>query len=214
MRLLTMKPLGQTGKLRLELEDGSARKIPAWLAVDFSLHPGLELSEQQLSALEAAAAKAAAKERAVRITAASDVSVQELQRRLVRKGQSAEDAQEAAQWLQELQLLDDRRTACQLVLGAVRKGYGRSRIQNILYEKGIPHEYWEEALAQIPEMDEAIDRFLAQRFRAGAPDEKAVRRAVDALLRRGHSYADIQKGLRRVLADMEAEADTDLEDYS
>ena len=85
----------------------------------------------------------------------------------------------------------------QLVRSAVAKGYGRSRIRQILYEKSIPQEYWEDALSLVPEMDEAIDRFLERRFRGNAPEEKEIKRAVDALLRRGHSYSDIRAGLQR-----------------
>ena len=129
----------------------------------------------------------------------------ELQKRLVQKGEDTQDAEEAVGWLKELHLLDDRETARQLVTSAVSKGYGRARIKNILYEKGIPQEYWADALDTVPEMDDAIDRFLARRWQGTAPDEKEIKKAVDALIRRGHSWKDIQSGLRRYRADLELE---------
>ena len=88
----------------------------------------------------------------------------ELQKRLVQKGEEAADAKEAVGWLKELHLLDDGETARQLVASAAAKGYGKSRIKNILYEKGIPQEFWDDAPADLPEMDDAIDRFLARRW--------------------------------------------------
>ena len=121
-------------------------------------------------------------------------------RRILRQ---AADAQEAVGWLKELHLLDDRETARQLAASAAAKGYGKSRIKNILFEKGIPQDLWEEALAELPEMDDAIDRFLLRRWQGKDPDEKEVKRTVDALIRRGHSYHDIQEGLRRLEADCE-----------
>ena len=89
------------------------------------------------------------------------------------------------------------------------KGYGKSRIKNILFEKGIPQELWEEALAELPEMDDAIDRFLLRRWQGKDPDEKEVKRTVDALIRRGHSWKDIQSGLRRYRVGLELEEITE-----
>lgn len=100
-------------------------------------------------------------------------------------------------WLAELHLIDDLETAKQLVRSAAARGYGRARAKSILYEKGIPKEFWEEALEELPEMDEAIDEFLRRRLRGKEQDEKQIKKTVDALLRRGHSYHDIQTALRR-----------------
>ena len=147
----------------------------------------------------------------MRIVAVAGVSERELQKRLVQKGEEAADAKEAVGWLKELHLLDDGETARQLVASAAAKGYGKSRIKNILYEKGIPQEFWDDALADLPEMDDAIDRFLARRWQGKDPDDKEVKRTVDALIRRGHSWKDIQAGLRRYRADLELEENT--EDY-
>ena len=69
----------------------------------------------------------------------------------------------------------------------------------------------DDALADLPEMDDAIDRFLARRWQGKDPDDKEVKRTVDALIRRGHSWKDIQAGLRRYRADLELEENT--EDY-
>ena len=49
------------------------------------------------------------------------------------------------------------------------------------------------------------DEFLQKRFRGAKPDPKELKRATDALLRRGHSYHDIQAGLRRYEASLSLE---------
>ena len=41
------------------------------------------------------------------------------------------------------------------------------------------------------------------RFSGRTLDQKTIKKAVDALIRRGHSYHDIQEGLRRLEADCE-----------
>ena len=62
-------------------------------------------------------------------------------------------------------------------------------------------------MALVPAMDEAVDRFLERRFRGEIPDEKEIKRAVDALLRRGHCYGDIRAGLQRYDLSLEGEFD-------
>ena len=205
MRLLAIQELPQSKRVKLLFDDDTVLKTQPYLIADLGLYSGMELSESDYQALLAAAGKASAKARAVRIVAAAGVSEKELQKRLVQKGEDTQDAEEAVGWLKELHLLDDRETARQLVTSAVSKGYGRARIKNILYEKGIPQEYWADALDTVPEMDDAIDRFLARRWQGTDPDEKEIKKAVDALIRRGHSWKDIQSGLRRYHADLELE---------
>ena len=173
------------------------------LIVSASLCAGMELDEEAFSALKAAVAKEAARERAVRILTASAVSERELEKRLVQKGTLPADAADAVAWLKEHRFLDDAATAAQLVDSAVRKGYGRARVKNILYEKGIPKDLWDEALARIPAMDDAIDRFLAAKLRGRTADEKTIKKTIDALLRRGFSYGEIRDALRRYEADLE-----------
>ena len=205
MRLLAIQELPQSKRVKLLFDDDTVLKTQPYVVADLGLYSGMELSESDYQALLAAAGKASAKARAVRIVAAAGVSEKELQKRLVQKGEDTQDAEEAVGWLKELHLLDDRKTARQLVTSAVSKGYGRARIKNILYEKGIPQEYWADALDTVPEMDDAIDRFLVRRWQGTAPDEKEIKKAVDALIRRGHSWKDIQSGLRRYRADLELE---------
>ena len=115
----------------------------------------------------------------------------------MQKGETPELASEAVQWLTELNLLDDLETARQLAQSAARKGYGAARIRQILYQKGIDRQLWDEAMEELPEPDDAIDRFLQSRFKGEKPDERETKRAVDALLRRGHRWADIRSAMAR-----------------
>ena len=194
MRLLAIQELPQSKRVKLVFDDDSVLKTQPYLLADFGLYSGMDLTDEDYQAL---------------LTAAGKASEKELQKRLVQKGEEASDAQEAVGWLKELHLLDDRETARQLVASAAAKGYGKSRIKNILYEKGIPQEFWDEALAELPEMDDAIDRFLLRRWQGKVPDEKEVKRTVDALIRRGHSWKDIQSGLRRYRVGLELEEITE-----
>lgn len=205
MKLEKLEPLDSPNYLRLIFEDGKRLKAPAFKVVELGLTPGAEVTPEVFLALENAQSLASCKERAVRVLTASGLSKKELQKRLVQKGESEEDAEAAVAWLEELHLIDDLETAKQLVRSACLRGYGAARAKSILYEKGIPKELWDEALAELSEMDDAIDTFLRRKLDGRTLDAKQIKKTVDALLRRGHSYHDIQAGLRRYEASLSLE---------
>lgn len=169
---------------------------------DFGIYAGKELTEQELQQLRTAAGQMSAKMRAVRIISASSVSKGDLKQRLVQKGEDPEQARQAVQWLTELDLLDDRKTAEQVVSSCIRKGYGVARAKQALYEKRIPKEYWAQALEDYPDQQEAIVSFLRSRL-GSRWDEKTLRKAIDALIRRGHSYGNIRAALQTLSVDNE-----------
>ena len=184
------------GRHRVELSDGTTLKLPPAVIADLYLYTGRELDEEELRQVREAERKADARLRAVNIISATTVSGRELGDRLRRKGASEADAAEAVQWLQELNLVDDARTARQIVERGVRRGYGARRIRQMLFEKKIPREYWDEALEAVPAPEGPIDDYLRANLR-GTPDPKARKRVCDALARRGFDWSDISAGLRR-----------------
>ena len=198
MRIESLRePSVRGGRYTVTLDDGRKLRLEKAVVADFGLFTGRELEEAELQQIRESNAKASARARAVRIVSATAVTQKDLRRRLVQKGEREEDADEAIQWLSDLNLLDDLQTARQLAQSAARKGYGKARIRQIFYQKGVNRELWEEAMEGLPEPDDAIDRFLASRFKGQKPDEKETKRAVDALLRRGHSWSDIRPAMAR-----------------
>ena len=200
MRLLAIEQTrSPQGKLRLRFDSGEAMLVLPAVVADLSLRPGMDIPDAARASLEAA------KERAVRILSAATVSRAELEHRLRQKGESPENARQAVEWLDGLSLLDDEAAARQIVRSGTAKGYGAARIRQMLYAKHIPRELWDEALAELPEQDDAIDAFLQKRFRGRQPDRTEIRRAADALLRRGHAWGDIRRALERYDPDFPEE---------
>ncbi|MBQ6430471.1 MAG: regulatory protein RecX [Oscillospiraceae bacterium] len=191
------------GKVRVRFDDGSSLlALPSAMA-ELGLYQGMELPDGAMESIKDTCAKASARERAVRIIAASTVSKRELEHRLLQKGEREEDAKQAVQWLEELKLLDDAQAAEQIVRSGAAKGYGAARIKQMLYEKRIPKEYWDAALELLPPQDGAIDSYLQRRFRGKKPDRAECKRAADALARRGHNWSDIRSALERYAPDEE-----------
>jgi len=181
----------------VRFEDGSAMRLYRQTVQDFGLYPGLELTDEELEKLKTAAGQMSAKMRAVRIVSASSVSKRDLEHRLIQKGEDPQQAKQAVAWMSDLDLLDDRKTAQQVVQRCISKGYGVARAKQALYEKRIPKEYWQEALEDYPDQTEAIISFLRSRL-TKSRDEKELKRAIDALIRRGHSYGLIRQALNEL----------------
>jgi len=209
MRIDSLKTTpDRAGRYWVSFDDGTRLGLYRQTVEDFGLYPGKEFSQREMEALQTAAGKMSAKMRAVRIVSASSVSKKDLEQRLVRKGEDPEQAREAVQWMSDLKLVDDRNTAEQVVHSCISKGYGLQRAKQALYEKRIPKEYWEEALADYPDQMEKILCFLRSRLDEDA-DDKQVKKCVDALLRRGHSYSKIREALNIISLD----SDEFMEDF-
>ena len=192
----------RAGRHMVTFSDGSVMRLYRRTIEDFGLFVGLELTDEEMAKLKNSAEKTSAKMRAVRIVAASNVSKTDLEQRLIRKGENKESAREAVQWMEDLNLVDDRETAHQLVQQCIRKGYGMARAKQALYEKQIPKDLWEDALADYPDMTDTIAAYLRSHLQ-GSQDRKQQKKAVDALLRRGHSYSQISRALRFLDLDTE-----------
>lgn len=190
------------GRFRVQFSDGSTLRLYRQTLEDFGLYAGMELTETDFDRLVSTSGEMSAKMRAVRIISAASVSKKDLQQRLIQKGEDPNQAQQAVAWLSDLDLIDDRKTAEHIVDRCIRRGYGISRAKQALYEKRIPKELWDEALAEYPDQSEAIAQYLQDKLSSDA-DEKQVKRVIDALLRRGHSYGAVSRELRKLDQDFE-----------
>lgn len=140
-----------------------------------------------------------AKQRALKILERCDVSRKMLLDKLTEKGISNTDAEEVADWLCGLGVVNDERYAGLVVRHYAAKGYGRRRIRDELYRRGINREFWDGALAELPETDDAVDRLLSARLR-GAVSPEALQRAQGYLLRRGYSWDEVCAATERYLS--------------
>ena len=198
---LTTTP-DRAGRYRVQFDDGRILRLYRQTIEDHGLYTGAELSEEQFANLQADASQMSAKMRAVRIVSASSVSKSDLEQRLIRKGENPVQAAAAVQWMEDLDLLDDRKTAQQIVDRCIRQGYGLSRAKQMLYEKRIPKDLWDDVLSDYPDQVEKIANFL--RAKLGEDwDDKDLKRAIDAAMRRGHSYCQIRKALQFLQADFD-----------
>lgn len=196
----------RAGRYTVKFEDGSILRLYRQTVQDFSLYSGKELRDEEVNQLHNAAGQMSAKMRAVRIVSASSISTADLERRLIQKGENKTDAHQAVAWMTDLNLLDDQKTAEQVVHRCISKGLGLARAKQALYEKRIPRELWDEVLSDYPDQTDKILAFLKIRL-GDSREEKDLRKATDALLRRGHSYQEIRAALRELSCEADFQED-------
>ncbi|MDD6077080.1 MAG: regulatory protein RecX [Clostridiales bacterium] len=197
--MITLTDLKQTGPERFLARFDNGEELRTTLAVvtELSLYSGRTLTEDELSAVRDVSARSRCRQRALRIIGARAMSVKELTDRLKEKGESPENAEDAAQWLLDMRLLDDAQYAAMCVRHYAAKGYGPGKIRNELYRRGIARELWDEALEELPEQGDRIDALLRRKLKSDTPDRAELRKAADYLYRRGFGRDEIHAALAR-----------------
>ena len=188
------------GRFVIGFSDGSELKLTLDTVADLSLYKGRELSEKEFSALRSAAELSKCKERALRIIGARPLSKKELFDKLVEKGETLDNAEECVEWLCRLHYLDDAKYAGMVVRHCVAKGYGTQKIRSELFRHGVPKTLWDEALEEMPETDDKVYELLCRRLRSVEPDRAELKKATDALFRRGFSWDEIKAAVNRYTA--------------
>lgn len=210
MRLTKLEPSQRVkGRWLVFLEDGSLLRVGENEVVSFGLYAGMELDEERKAELTAAAHMGQVREKALNLLSARPLSKKELIDKLTARPRdreksplaSEEEAAAVAGWLEELGYLDDGAYASRVVEHYSAKGYGPAKLRDELYRRGVPREHWDEALEGAQSPEAGIDEFLRHKLKGERADPKALKRAADALVRRGYRWEDIKSGLRRYGAE-------------
>ena len=126
-------------------------------------------------------------------------SEKELRDKLAQKGASEEDIETVVALCMDYGFVNDEEYAGMIVRHYAAQGYGPGRIRMELRRRGVPPELWDEALEELPEDTDAIDRLLAARMRGkDLSDRKERDKAANALFRKGYSWEDIRAAMERL----------------
>ncbi len=142
------------------------------------------------------------KTKALRMLDRRDYSRAELVKKLVEKGESPEDAEAVANRLAELGVVDDKRYAALVVRQYTGKGYGERRVRMELQRRGVPRELLDEALAEMPAQDDALLTLLRRKL-GDSFDRADIKRATDALARKGYGWDEIGEALQRLRDELD-----------
>ena len=191
------------GRWLAVLEDGSILRVGEKEVIDFALYAGKELTEDEAQVIVEAARRTGLKEKTINLLARKPMSRRELERKLGEWEASEEETAAICDRMEELGFLNDGEYAARLVRHYSAKGYGERKLRDELYRRGIPREFWEEALARVEDSAGAIDAFVERKLAGKTVDQKELKKVSDALARRGFSWSDISNALGRYGARME-----------
>lgn len=195
------------------LENGDILRVSENEVVSFALYAGMDLTQERAEELKAAAGRSAARSKALDYISHRPLSRKELFDKLTARPRDKEksplctpdEAGAVCDWLEDLGYLNDAEYARTLVRHYSAKGYGEYKVKDELFRRGVPRQYWEEAISETQEPEEGIDTFLQKRFKGRSPDQKELKKAADALARRGYHWNDIREGLNRCGAAIDEE---------
>lgn len=197
--------LHKKDRVLVYLTGGRLLRITPEELLRFDLRPGMDLAEDVLEELNRAAARSLTRQQAAEMAGRRMLSQKELSDRLVKKGTDPQEAQETARWLADLGAVDDAAYAGVIVRHYAAMGYGPGRVRQELQRRGIPQELWDDALALLPEGEEAIERFIRSRCKGKPLDRETQRKLAAALQRRGFSWQEIRPVLNRLGEEMAEE---------
>lgn len=193
------------GRWLAVLEDGSILRLGEGEVVDFALYAGRELTDREAQEILDCARRSGLKERALSLLTRKPQSRRELERKLGEWEATEQEAAAICDRLEELGYLNDGQYAAQVVRHYSARGYGEKKLRDELYRRGIPRELWDGAMEEAEDPARAIDAFLQKKLAGSAGDPAALKRAGDALARRGYSWEEVREGLNRWGADLEPE---------
>ena len=192
------------------LSGGELLRVGESEVVAFGLYKGMEVTDALYAGLTEAAKLGAAKAKALEYLSHRTLSRRELVDKLTARPRdrekepaaTGEQAEEIADWLEELGYLNDAEYARSVARHYSAKGWGERKIRDELWKRGVARDLWDQAMEEAQEPEDGVDAFLQKRFKGAAPDRKELKRAADALARRGYRWNEIREGLNRYGAEL------------
>ena len=189
------------------------------LIMDFRLRKGMEVTEEFLAEVRAAADYRKGRERAFYLLESREHSKAELTSKLARHI-DWETAEKIADEMEELGLIHEDAYAKKLAeyLSTVRK-QGPRRIRQELMKKGFPRDVIDEALSGLETDEDALVELVRKKYaRYLTPDEdeeepsgfrrgysKGKNKALQGLMRLGHSFGESLAAIEAVEAELAEE---------
>ncbi len=205
MSVLTLRP-GRDNKVHLLLDGDYAMTVDSDFVAFTGLYENMELDDEALTALQREVNARRAFNKASDLLSRRDHSEKELREKLRQKGFS-DGADDAIEKLRGYGYVDDTRFAARYAAELQRvKHFGKKRIEQELFRKGIDRAVIAETLAGMTFDAEELVSLIEQRYARRLDTEKGVAQTVAALQRRGYSYRDIKDALELLAQKTEEEA--------
>lgn len=196
---------GKGDKIHISIDGEYALTVDEMYFASLYLKDGQEISEQEYDELEKTVNIRRAYNCAVSLLSRRDHSKKELMRKLKEKGYS-KGAEAAVEKLANSGYVDDERFCRLYASELIRlKGYGRKRVEQELYLKGVDREIISGVLDEISFDTDRLSDIIKRKYLAKMTDEKGRQKAFNALLRLGYSYSEIRDALENMQEEFTCE---------
>lgn len=201
MSVLTLRP-GKNNKVHLLLDGEYAMTADSDFVAFSGLYDNMILDDEALADLQGKVNARRAFNKASDLLALRDHSEKELLQKLRQKG-FADGAEEAMEKLKSYGYLDDSRFALRFAQELQRvKHYGKKRIEQELYRKGVSRAVVSDTLEQLDFDEDALPALIERKYLRQLDTEKGVQKTVAALQRMGYSFGEIRDALQKVQEDV------------
>ena len=201
MSVLTLQP-GKNNKVHLLLDGEYAMTADSDFVAFSGLYDNMILDDEALTDLQGKVNARRAFNKASDLLAMRDHSEKELLQKLRQKG-FADGAEEAVEKLKGYGYLDDSRFALRFAQELQRvKHYGKKRIEQELFRKGVSRAVVSDTLEQLEFDEDALVQLIERKYLRQLDTEKGVQKTVAALQRMGYSFGEIRDALQKVQEDV------------
>ena len=196
---------GKQDKIHISVDGEYNFTVDETYFLSMGIWNGKDVDEDELEEIKQIVSVRRAYNYAVNLLSHRDHSERELMTKLTQKGYS-DGAEEALRKLRDGGYISDERFA-RLYVRELQtfKKYGKRRIEQELYRKGVDREIISAVLDETDFDESDLVSLIERKYGRYLSDEKGIAKTINGLLRMGYSYGEIRNALREINENIESD---------
>ena len=196
---------GKQDKIHISVDGEYSFTVDETYFLSMGIWNGKDVDSDELEEIKQTVSVRRAYNYAVNLLSRRDHSERELMTKLTQKGYS-DGAEEAIRKLRDGGYVSDERFA-RLYVRELQtfKKYGKRRIEQELYRKGVDREIISEVLEETDFDESDLVSLIERKYGRYLGDEKGIAKTINGLLRMGYSYGEIRNALREINENIESD---------
>lgn len=189
---------GKQDKIHISVDGEYSFTVDETYFLSMGIYNGKEIDSEELDEIRETVNVRRAYNYAVSLLSRRDHSERELMSKLTQKGYT-DGAEKAIAKLRDGGYVSDERFA-RLYVRELQtfKKYGKKRIEQELYRKGIDREIISEVLDETDFDESELVSLIERKYGRYLGDEKGVAKTINGLLRMGYSYGEIRSAMNEI----------------
>ncbi len=189
---------GKQDKIHILVDGEYSFTVDETYFLSMGIYNGKEIDSDELEEIRETVNERRAYNYAVSLLSRRDHSEKELMEKLSRKGYT-DGAEAAIEKLRNSGYVSDERFA-KLYVRELRslKKYGKRRIEQELYRKGIDRDIISEVLDETDFDENELVALIERKYSRYLGDEKGIQKTINSLVRMGYGYGEIRDALKTI----------------